>query len=735
MDVMTDEGIVTPGAAGGAQRGADYDVVENTPEKERIHVQQICATIDGDLKFHKEAFAQMREDMVVARYGYSPKDGWSEEKYSANIIGQHVQRKAAILYAKNPKATARRRETLDFAVWDETPESLMLAYQTVQMVMLAAQTAMTAPPMIDPMTGMAAPPQVPPVPGAEEAMALMQDFQQGMQRRTTAKRIGRTLEVLFGWTMREQRPIEFKAAMKKQVRRALTCGVAYVELQIERQYGSDPAISARLMDTQSRLAHLSKLIDDLEAGEIEDASAEMAELELMIAELQQAPERVEREGIIYDFPRSLDVIPDRLCRDLVGFEGARHVTVKQLMTKRQIEELFQVDLGTAYRSYKPSGVADDDDSFRTTTVTADGVKQSTKGELCCLYRHFDRVSGQVYHVVDGYPRYLRPPAPPDVKVEGFFPIYALVFNEAETEKHLFPPSDVWLLRHAQKEYNRSRDGKREHRKNARPRFASAKSVLDEGSRAALRDAEPFSVAELNLPPDMNVGDVLQPIPVPGVDPNLYDVNEIFGDMQIIAGTQQAQLGGLAKVTATETAVAADANMSAAQADVDNLDLFLTRLARDTGQVMLAELSPETVARVAGPGGLWPDMTMQLIQEEIMLEVEAGSSGSPNAAVEIANWERLLPSLLQMPSIDPIWLARESLKRLDDRMDLTEALVANLPAIVAQNRMAQPMTNPDPGANPTDQGQEGGDGNATPEGASGTQAAMGGNNAPVENAVA
>ena len=54
-------------------------------------------------------------------------------------------------------------------------------------------------------------------------------------------------------------------------------------------------------------------------------------------------------------------------------------------------------------------------------------------------------------------------------------------------------------------------------------------------------------------------------------------------------------------------------------------------------------------------------------EEVFLEIEAGSTGKPNRAAELTNIERIMPFLLQIPGMDPKWLAKELLKRLDDKL--------------------------------------------------------------------
>jgi hypothetical protein len=142
---------------------------------------------------------------------------------------------------------------------------------------------------------------------------------------------------------------------------------------------------------------------------------------------------------------------------------------------------------------------------------------------------------------------------------------------------------------------------------------------------------------------------------------------------------------------------------------------------------MREMSLEQVQRIAGRGAVWLDQTAIDIYEEIVLEVEAGSSGKPNQAVEINNWKEMLPFLIQMPGIQPLWLAKQTLQRLDDKLDLVEAISEGLPSIVMQNSQKQPGTG-DPASDPNAQGGQGGD-NAErgQEGNSGSSAPMGDNN--------
>ena len=654
-------------------------------------VQKLIQRIKADKRHHGPAYKQMREDMHLARLGRDKEK--SKYMYTANIVGRHVKMKTAALYAKNPKAVARRRETLDFAVWDENPQSLQTAIQALSMAQqaVAAGAEASIPPELNEALAM--------------AQATIEDYQQGMQRRQEINKIGKTLEILFAHALREQKPVDFKTAMKQLVRRTCTTGVGYIQLGFQRETGPSPETEAKLYDARTRLEHMKRLAHEVTEGEITVDDPEIAELELSLAALSNEPEVLIREGLIINYPVSTRVIPDKQCKKLVGFIGAGHVTVEHTYVCDDIEEIFGVDLKkSGYERYRKDDIAAEAGSNQMDDGEND-FKPEREGDLVCVWEHYDKRSGLVYWLADGYKGFLREPAAPDVFVEDFWPLYALTFNDVESEESLFPPSDVALLRDMQEQYNDSRQGMREHRKAARPHFATGKGIFDKEDVAKLASAQPFEVLELNLPSGAKVEDILQRVPVPGVDPNLYETGQLFTDMQLVAGTQEAQLGATAGGTATESAIAANASASADGSSVDDLDGFLSTVARAVGQILLREMSPEYVTRVVGPGAVWPQMSLSDIAEEVFLEIEAGSSGKPNRAVELENWNKMMPFIIQMPGIKPEFLLRETLRRLDDRMDLTEAMAPDVPSIMAMNANTQVGTG-DPATDPNQQGGQG-----------------------------
>lgn len=711
------EADMDDGAETGAPVAEDVGAKGNRKpdEPERRLVAKITKRVREDRKHHSEAFKRMRRDGKLARRG-AP-DDWPKDDYVANLIGRHMAQKTAALYAKNPKAIARRREKLDFAVWDESEQSLLMALQAVQM---ATQ------PQVDPMTGVMLPPD--PMlqmnPAVMQAQALLQDYEQGMMMRQQIEKIGKTLEILFAYYTAEQTPLDFKTSMKHLVRRACTMGVGYLKIGFQREMEADPQVQERLADFQTRLQHIQQLSEESQDGDVDDREVKERELKHAIESLQSQEYVLIREGLVFDFPDSTRVIPDKMCRALAGFVGARWLSVEYLYTPEEVKRIFGVDLGKNYTAYADDGTYRTDDEPELDFSNGTAEDEARKGNLVCVWEHYDKVAGVVYLVCDGYPAFLRPPSAPDIYVEDFWPVYALTFNDVEDPSCLFPPSDVELMFPMQMEYNRARQGLREHRNAARPRFAAPKGVLGDEDKMRVASAKPFDVVELNIAVDQAIANVLQAFPMPGVDPNLYETGQLFTDVQLVVGAQEAQFGAVAKATATESSIAESSRIASVDSNVDDLDSFLTRIARASGQVLLRELNEETVRKIAGPGAVWPQMTLDQIAEEIFLEIEAGSSGKPNQAQEIRNWKEMLPFLLQMPNIQPTWLARETLRRLDDRMDLTEAITENIPAIVAQNRMAGAA--PAPGAMPEDQGGAGADNASVPGGPTGSDAPLANN---------
>jgi hypothetical protein len=644
--------------------------------------------------WEENAFSGMRKDMAFARgIQWEDQNDVVEERYVANLTLRHLSNKTASLYAKNPKAVAKRRERLDFQVWDGNPDKLTQAVQTLTQIQQQYPGVPTEQLALV-------------MPGLEQQIAILDDAQKGVQQRQMIEKVGKTLEVTYEYQLNEQIPT-FKTQMKQLVRRTLTTGVGYLKLGFHRMYEQRPEHADRVSDVSEQLAALEQLMADARDDEIADYEAGMEELKQTMEQLQANPDMIVREGLDMDFPPATSLIIDPDCRQLQGFIGARWLAQEFLLSPDQVKRIYKVDLeNSTFNAYDEKGKRLEGSTQAKASKDEDG----NPGEChkVCVWELYDRTTGRCYVFADGYPDYLQEPEAPYVRLEQFFPFFPLVFNAIEDEDSLFPPSDVTLMRHMQVEHNVSRQRLREHRDANRPKYAAPKGRLSSDDKTNLQYGDAHVVVELDgMQPGDRIADLVQPLQFINIDPNLYEVGSFFDDILKVEGTQEANMGGTSGATATESSIAEQARATSIGSNVDDLDDFLSDVARAASQVLLTELSSDTVKEIAGPGAVWPELSASEIAQELWLTVRAGSSGKPNKAQEIQNFERMAPLLMQIPGISPDWMAREAIERLDDRIDLAEAYVGGMPSITAMNSLAgkpaEPVTD-DPNA----QGGQGGD---------------------------
>jgi hypothetical protein len=729
------------------QGEADAKMIERDPpqppQQRKALVRAWAAEVKHAKKHWKPAFERMREDQdfcLGKQWSKNPK----EKRYVANITLREVTQRVSFLYARNPKAVARRREMILNTVWDGTEQTLQAIQESGQMLLQSGQLAgqtigPPAPPGAPPGAGAPAvppgPPGMPPgpvgstgappgppgppgLPGAppgmppglgvgppgmpppnpmmgqmlQQGMAIIQDASQVKQQTDLLDKIAKTLELLYAYQVAQQLH-PFKQLMKMTVRRALTVGVAYVKLGFERVMQKRPDVIAKLSDINERLGTLERLAADIADNESDPDSAEAEQLRLMIQDLQGQQEFIAHEGLTYDYPSSFSIIPDTKCIHLRGFLGSDWVAQEYILSPNEVKEIYSIDVGKSYVSYSrpDSGMSA---SARANYLMSLGPNEKEKGtgddkQCCCIWEIYNRKDGLVYIVCDGYMDFLREPAGPDTPLERFWPWFALTFNETDHEDDIFPPSDVRLMKDMQTDYNTARQGMREHRRAARPKTVVVAGALDQEDIEKLESHPANAILEINgLQPGQKVQELLQAFTGPEINPALYDVAPYFEDTLRVVGFQEANLGGTAGGTATESQIGEASRTTTNDSNVDDLDDLLTHLAKYGGQLLFSNVAEATVKRIVGPGAVWPDLTRQQIAEEVWLEIEAGSSGNPNQAQEIANAQKIYPLVMQIPGIDPEFLARDLLHRLDDKLDLTQAFKSPLPSIVAMNTMAR-----------------------------------------------
>lgn len=647
------------------------DATAQVSDAEKKIVGEWLKRIKAAQKHWKPVFDRMKTCQQIAAFG-GMKD-WLEGdgRYVVPIINRHINLSVSQLYAKNPVAVATVRRKLLNTVWDGTPE------QVAQLQMAAAMGDMAA---------------------AAQMIAIHQDIAQAQVTEALYQRMADTLNILHAYQLDEQ-PYDFKTQIKALVRRTKVNGVGYVKLLYVREMdGMSPETAARYEDTKAKILEIQDRMKDAanpDDGE-DEMAAEQMRLQSLLTDLQANPDRVVREQIVYDYPKSTEIILDPQTRHLKSLMGCNWLVQFYDLTADEIEMIYGKDI--------EDGISQE---MREANMAV-AKDQDCEDRRYRVYEVQDKRSTQVFTICEGYCGYLKPPQEPEIWLERFYNVFPLVFNEIEHDEEIYPPSDVWIARHMQYEYNRAREALREHRVAARPYYVAEKGRLSEQDKTKLGNRPGHAIVEITPgSPDQPVSNALMVGPSAAIDPALYEVENVQADILRVVGSQEANFGGTSGATATETSIAENSRMSSVSDSADDLDDFLTALARDTGKVLFMYMSKDRVVEIVGPGAAWPDMppTKRQVADEIALKVRAGSSGRPNQAADLANMERAWPALSMLPGINPRPLAEKYADLLD--IDLSELYQDGALSITAINGMAKSAAPPQDNV-PENQGGAGAD---------------------------
>lgn len=639
-----------------------------------------------------------------------------------NITQRYVKQQTATLYGKNPKIVVRHKERMMLSAWDGSHDEMQRAQQTMlQLSQVGPETA-AIPEMAQFI-------QV----QLEEAAAILGEVQEYRQYKRQARNHAKTLEMVLEHCYSEQ-PEKFKTMMKNMVRRALICGAAFVKQVYHRTTDGTPQMLKEIDRLRIQLAEIERLSNDVQEGDLEpqeDAAGE--ELKIRLDQLVSQTETVLFEGLLLTAPDPTSIIPDTDVENLRSWNGAGFIAEEFLLTAERIETTYGVDVkgqGTPYVA--PDEAAQRLDGFK---VAADQAAMNSNhsadtgeslsampGTRFAVYEVWDKTTGMVFTICDGVKTYLKAPAPPSYAHERFYPFHTLMFNDPDGPDDVWPQSDIELGKPMQMEINRAAEGLSEHRNANRPGWVTAKGAFTSEEKKDVFMMKAHGVAEMNMAVDgsVDISKIIQRKPTAPIDPAQYEINSTMQNFMHVLGTQQAELGGMSGSSATEAAIAQGAKSTASGADTDELDDFLTELTGEGGQLLMANMPREYVAKAVGPAAVWSEFRREEVLREFYAEVEAGSTGRPNQAQEIQNFQIVAPILAQVPGITPEFLARRGLQVLDDRIDLSEAFAAGQPSIMAMNGMATSQASaagqaPDAKANatpggpaqgPQAQGQEG-----------------------------
>jgi hypothetical protein len=608
--------------------------------------------------FWKPIFDRIKEEQDFAAGHQWPSDykckGDEREPFIGDVIQQMLNRKTASLYAKNPTPEAKMAEKMNYAVWDESQESLNGAKAILEAAGPILQQAQQAI-----MMGQEIPP---PPPEIEFAQSIVKDYEAGMAEKAMYDKIARTASLLLDQQWRVQSP-EFLASMKQLVTRVLTSRVAFIKVMY-RSKGDGKEVAAQsanlpvddIAALKMRLEAMSEPDFDQDSSEVEETRLLMQSMAQRMAGAQQQPtpdDEPDNEGLVYDFLPATAVLIDRRCRGLRELIAAKRIAHEIVMPYEECERVYGVSLDdTGAVCYEETGKERQPKAKAERSSGDDG----DKGQVC-VWHIEDKETGLCYVVCDGVKDFLREPYANEPKVARFWSIVPVVLNVQEVEVNepekdvtIYPRSDVRLAMPMQQDINNAGEGLREHRVANRPWWIGDAAAWGEKDRKKL--ASPRQAHEILMVEALAMGkkldDAIMPGPLQAIDPKLYDPSPSNQAMMLATGMQPSNLGAQrADETATGQSIAEGSRISADASNTDDLDFALSTIAQMSWEMLAQEMPEERVKKLVGRGAVWPRLSMDAIRSEIYLQIEAGSSGKPNAAMELQKLEKALPLLIEV----------------------------------------------------------------------------------------
>lgn len=503
-----------------------------------------------------------------------------------------------------------------------------------------------------------------------------------------------------------------KTVVRRQVRAVLSVGVGWMKALMWSKARPQPQLEKELHDAEAQMARIMDLKDEVREGESgTDLDVLEAELKQLIAGLRANIMKRKEYGLATDFVRSEDIQVSLDVSSIADYLSADWISEDMYIPKKALRVRFprltQEDEDRAtvyYQKNLPANAKGDVLQAATGDEAADGTYSKTAPttqmggskpvQFVKLIEFWDRRDSNIKTACDGVERWCVPPYTPPQASTRFYPYFGLWFFEVDG--HRFPQSLSWRLRKLQDEYSACRSNQRLTRERSIPGLIFNRALVSPEDAKRLEDSVIAEMVGIQ-PTDINtpIQNIVMAKPLPTVDTRLWDPTSIRADMESLSGVQEAlqqSMQSRQPKTATEAQIEQTGFASRTSADRDNIEEMLRDLADYTLETGIQEIDGEGAQRIAGPMAFWPyGMDIQDLLTMVAVDIEAGTSGKPNLAADKANWATILPLLQklmvqirQVSQTDPALatamtnLLQETLKRMDDRLDVSKFLANGPP---------------------------------------------------------
>lgn len=512
-----------------------------------------------------------------------------------------------------------------------------------------------------------------------------------LYRKGSLKLFCKTIETV---TNRHLEAADLKGRAKASVRSALTSSFGVVKVMYQRDIKTDPLIKGRINDTQDNLQAVEALLADIQDPDQRgDLEAKQAELQQMMAALNEKVEVVAAQGLVIDRVLTDNLVVDPSVCEFFDYKNAGWVAQIIPMKKSDAEATYKIKLDKA-RAYQDStlGGGRRDERFASASTELAEDRQIAIIEI------WDKTNQRVFTMAEGCDYWLREPYSPPKAGERWYPFFLLPYQVVDGQ--FIAPSLVDLTSKLQNEHNAARDGFNKHRELCKPGWVAGADI----SEKTIKRYQDSALGEITIidTEGRPLQQVIIPRQHPPIDPSVYDTSAVRYDWEQVSGLQDAARSSVVEPkTATEASILQQTLSGRTSEFRDQLEDWLQEIAQYAAQILLQELTPAQVERIMGPSEMqmvpgttmqteikaydWPELSREEVFDMIELKIRAGTTGQPDKIKQQEVWGKVLPIIInlvtqivnaQRTGIDAepyINLLKETLNRFDDKLDVEQFL--------------------------------------------------------------
>ena len=650
----------------------DQDTPEPDPSEEAlIRRFEEEARVPSDLR---ELYEEMEKDREYIHTGaFRFKD---DRQFGINFILRSQYAKLAQVFPTDPGFSIRPRRPVNLHVQRrQAQEARMRAESALQEVLRQQEPSEAGgPENVDPM----------------QAAQAAQKAEKAGERRSTAARNLRQVEE--AWREDEAFSDTLEVVVERLFREAggtmilqgaaqdaMTVGIAWLKVTWYEDRERDPLGMPIVDDPQDQMARLRRLTTEFQLGQFTETDDEFFEMmNLVEFAVTMARKMLPRgamglEGLANHDPSeppSPDVLPEvDHYRGLVitpvapenlridwsrvqspeMWRAGRQITEKTWMSPDEIVERW----GLSERERERLGTTmERQDSHRASSEVEEAVKgnrESTpaheelgldaikkqNGEVA-VWQRYDREQKRLYIWPSGLGRFVVNEII-EVSSRHFFPYIPIYYNRV-TGRFL-PLSDTRLVRKLQEEINQRLTDDKEARRARYPKYIAGANMLENSEKEKLMGARPHEVIEVLGDPEKIANSVHMLAGAP-YDPLLYDPSlpmrliEIQMGLPLNATGMSAQGG---QRLATEVNISNDHLLAQSGRHGTMLTQALQLVGETTADYAVIGLTTETVAKIAGPTGYWPDIGREQILRGMNVDVIASGNNKAAKRQNVETW--------------------------------------------------------------------------------------------------